>query len=184
MADLPNECWQADVTHVHLRSGQEVEVLNQQLAACKVNEPWLWAWRGLANYIVPKIDVQVSGILRSQPNVQATNDPGSNGASASANYIVANAAVAAAIFVAVLGVDHLARLHRGGAALDGEGNVLKGLEMQLVARPWDGWTIQAAGSWNHSEQTNSPQLLNSNPDSPNFGKVIQYTCGGTYYTAG
>jgi transposase InsO family protein len=29
VADLPNERWQADVTHVHLRSGQEVEVLNQ-----------------------------------------------------------------------------------------------------------------------------------------------------------
>ena len=55
------------------------------------------AWVGLANYVVPKIDVQVSGILRSQPNSAATNDPGSNGASASANYIVANAAVTAAL---------------------------------------------------------------------------------------
>ncbi len=27
-----------------------------------------WNWRGLANYIVPKIDVQVSAILRSQAN--------------------------------------------------------------------------------------------------------------------
>ena len=44
------------------------------------------AWRGLANYVVPKIDVQVSGIMRSQPNVLATNDPGSNGLSQSANY--------------------------------------------------------------------------------------------------
>jgi len=61
---------------------------------------------------------------------------------------------------------------------------LKGLEMQLVARPWEGWTIQAAGSWNHSEQTNSPQLLNNNPDSPDVGQPIVYTCGGTYFTAG
>jgi outer membrane receptor protein involved in Fe transport len=61
---------------------------------------------------------------------------------------------------------------------------LKGLEMQLVARPWQGWTIQAAGSWNHSEQTNSPQLLNNNPDNPNVGQPIVYTCGGTYFTPG
>jgi len=54
---------------------------------------------------------------------------------------------------------------------------LKGLEMQLVARPWEGWTIQAAGSWNHSEQTNSPQLLNNNPDSPNVGQPIVYPGG-------
>ncbi len=59
---------------------------------------------------------------------------------------------------------------------------LKGLEMQLVARPGRGWTIQAAGSWNHSEQTNSPQLLNTNPDSPAVGQPITITCGGTYYT--
>ncbi|MDE2251530.1 MAG: TonB-dependent receptor [Gammaproteobacteria bacterium] len=63
---------------------------------------------------------------------------------------------------------------------------LKGLEMQLVARPWEGWTIQAAGSWNHSEQTNSPQLLNNNDvtPSPSLGQPITYTCGGTYFTAG
>ena len=58
---------------------------NKDTGACRIDEPWLWAWRGLANYIVPKIEVQVSGILRSQPNVLATNDPGSNGLSQSAN---------------------------------------------------------------------------------------------------
>jgi Carboxypeptidase regulatory-like domain len=59
---------------------------NRDVAACRVEEPWLWAWRGLANYVVPKIDVQVSGILRSMANVAATNDPASNGLSQSANY--------------------------------------------------------------------------------------------------
>ena len=59
---------------------------NKDVGACRIEEPWLWAWRGLANYVVPKIDVQVSGIMRSQPNVLATNDPGSNGLSQSANY--------------------------------------------------------------------------------------------------
>ncbi len=59
---------------------------NRDVDACRVEEPWLWAWRGLANYVVPKIDVQVSGIMRSMANVTATNDPASNGLSQSANY--------------------------------------------------------------------------------------------------
>ena len=66
---------------------------SQQIASCKVSEPWLAAWRGLANYVVPKIDVQVSGIFRSQPNIAATNDPASSGASSNANLIVPNAIV-------------------------------------------------------------------------------------------
>jgi transposase InsO family protein len=28
VADLPNECWQMDITHVYLAGGQEVEILN------------------------------------------------------------------------------------------------------------------------------------------------------------
>ena len=59
---------------------------NRDVDACRIEEPWLWAWRGLANYVVPKIDVQVSGIMRSMANVAATNDPASNGLSQSANY--------------------------------------------------------------------------------------------------
>ena len=54
--------------------------------ACRIEEPYLWAWRGLANYTVPKVDVQVSAILRSQENIAATNDPGSNGQSLAAQY--------------------------------------------------------------------------------------------------
>jgi hypothetical protein len=54
--------------------------------ACEIEEPYLWAWRGLANYTVPKVDVQISAILRSQDNVTATNDPGSNGLSLGAQY--------------------------------------------------------------------------------------------------
>ena len=54
---------------------------------------------------------------------------------------------------------------------------LKGLELQAVARPWQGWTFQAAASWNHSEQTNSPALV-----SIIDGKPITRTCGGNFYT--
>ena len=56
------------------------------VSACRTDEPWLWNWRGLVTYVVPKVDVQVSGILRSQANVSTTNDPASSGLSQSANY--------------------------------------------------------------------------------------------------
>jgi hypothetical protein len=65
------------------------------VSACRIEEPWQWAWRGLANYVVPKVDVQVSAIMRSQPNVAATNDPASSGASQAANYFEPSAAVVA-----------------------------------------------------------------------------------------
>jgi len=68
---------------------------NQPVSACRIEEPWLWNWRGLASYTVPKVDVQVSGILRSQANTQATNDPASSGASQAANYFEPASAVIA-----------------------------------------------------------------------------------------
>ena len=43
-------------------------------ATCE--EPWLAAWRGLVNYTVPKIDVQVSGILRSTAEHLGDQRPG------------------------------------------------------------------------------------------------------------
>jgi hypothetical protein len=72
-------------------------LLNEQRSACHVKDPWLWAWRGLASYSVPKIDVQVSAIMKSQPNVTATNDPASNGLAMQANFFQTNAAVLAAL---------------------------------------------------------------------------------------
>jgi hypothetical protein len=68
---------------------------NKDVGACSISEPWLFAWRGLANYIIPKVDVQVSAIMRSQPNLAATNDPASNGLSMSANYFETSANVIA-----------------------------------------------------------------------------------------
>ena len=69
----------------------------QQASTCRIEEPWLWAWRGLGSYIVPKVDVQISAIMRSQPNVTATNDPASNGQSLNATYFQTNAAILAAL---------------------------------------------------------------------------------------
>jgi len=67
--------------------------VQQAISSCHVQEPWLAAWRGLATYTIPKIDVQFSAIMRSQPNIAATNDPASNGASVAGNLIVPNALV-------------------------------------------------------------------------------------------
>jgi hypothetical protein len=39
--------------------------------------------------------------------------------------------------------------------------------------------VQGAASWNQSEQTNSPALMDTNPQSVNFGKPITQACGGT-----
>jgi hypothetical protein len=85
----------AAVPEIYTQTGSWL--LNQQASACRVEEPWLWAWRGLTTYIVPKIDVQVSAIMRSQPNLVATNDPASNGLAQNANYFQTNAAVLAAL---------------------------------------------------------------------------------------
>jgi hypothetical protein len=54
--------------------------------ACDVAEPWQTSVRGLASYTVPKVDVLVSGIFRSQTNAQPGSDVGTNGASRTATY--------------------------------------------------------------------------------------------------
>jgi hypothetical protein len=55
--------------------------------ACNATEPWLTSVRGLASYTVPKVDVMVSGIFRSQANAQPGNvNVGTNGASRTATY--------------------------------------------------------------------------------------------------
>jgi len=59
---------------------------------------------------------------------------------------------------------------------NGQNFDIKGIETSLVARVVPGLTLQAAGSWNHSRQTNSPALINNNPDSAGFGKPITQNC--------
>ncbi|HET9388672.1 MAG TPA: TonB-dependent receptor [Steroidobacteraceae bacterium] len=59
---------------------------------------------------------------------------------------------------------------------NGQNFLIKGAETQLVARVVTGLTAQAAASWNQSRQTNSPILLNNNPQSPDFGKPIAVAC--------
>jgi hypothetical protein len=71
--------------------------VTNRIDACRIEEPWLWNWRGLITYVVPKVDVQVSGIIRSQSNTQNTNDPASTGLSMQALYFEPNSAVLAAL---------------------------------------------------------------------------------------
>ncbi len=66
--------------------------------ACNATEPWLTSVRGLGSYTVPKVDVMVSAIFRSQANVQPGAAVGTNGASRTATY-----RMTAAQFLAITG---------------------------------------------------------------------------------
>jgi hypothetical protein len=65
----------------------------QQVSACHVAEPWLTQIRGLATYVVPRIDVQLSASFQFKPGTLGLggNDSASNGNSVNANYVVTNA---------------------------------------------------------------------------------------------
>jgi hypothetical protein len=65
----------------------------QQAASCHVAEPWLTQIRGLATYVVPKVDVQVSASFQFKPGTLGLggNDAASNGNSVAANYVVTSA---------------------------------------------------------------------------------------------
>jgi iron complex outermembrane receptor protein len=54
---------------------------------------------------------------------------------------------------------------------------VRGVETSVVAVVLPGLTLQGAASWNQSEQTNSPSLMDTNPASVNFGKPITEACG-------
>jgi hypothetical protein len=54
--------------------------------SCNAEEPWLTSVRGLGSYTVPKVDVMVSAIFRSQANAQPGAAVGTNGASRPATY--------------------------------------------------------------------------------------------------
>jgi iron complex outermembrane receptor protein len=56
---------------------------------------------------------------------------------------------------------------------------VRGIETSLVALVAPGLTVQGAGSWNQSKQTNSPALIDNGPGSNNFGKPITVSCNST-----
>jgi hypothetical protein len=68
------------------RFGAPQVIINGQ-PTCAFSEPWLTQARGLVSYTVPKVDVLVSTIIRSQPNAQpAATTVATNGGSRIATY--------------------------------------------------------------------------------------------------
>jgi hypothetical protein len=65
--------------------------------SCAVTEKWLTTFRGLASYTIPKVDVLLSGVFRSNPNTVPSGNPASTGGSLSANYTMTNAQIIAAL---------------------------------------------------------------------------------------
>ena len=59
---------------------------------------------------------------------------------------------------------------------NGQNFVIKGVETSLTARLLAGLTLQGSASWNKSEQTNSPSLIDNNPASSGFGQPITQVC--------
>ena len=82
---------------------------------CDSTEPWLTQARALVSYTVPKVDVLVSAIFRSQPNAQpATRRLGTNGGSRTANYQMTPAQFLAATGVPLrAGLAHAERQSAG-----------------------------------------------------------------------
>jgi iron complex outermembrane receptor protein len=66
---------------------------------------------------------------------------------------------------------------------NGQNFRIRGIETSVVARVTSELTLRASSAWNHSEQTNSPQLIDNNPadnvPGGNFGKPITQVCSGT-----
>jgi hypothetical protein len=73
------------------------ETVGGRIDACDVTELWLTTFRGLATYVVPKIDVMVSAVMRSNPNTAPAGTPASTGGSLGATVQVTSAQVLAAI---------------------------------------------------------------------------------------
>jgi hypothetical protein len=65
----------------------------QQVDSCSITEKWLTSFRGLASYQVPRVDVLVSAIVRSQVATTPSNAVAMNGNSLAANYNVPSAVV-------------------------------------------------------------------------------------------
>ena len=59
---------------------------------------------------------------------------------------------------------------------NGQNFRINGVETSFIAQIWRGLTLRGAGSWNSSEQVNSPALIDNNPQSVNFGKPLTEDC--------
>ncbi len=73
------------------------------------------------------------------------------------------------IFAPQLGLGNLT------VGLNGPDYEVTGIEAQIVWAATENLTIQGSASKNDGELTNSPALINNNPDSPTFGEAITET---------
>jgi hypothetical protein len=70
---------------------------NGRIDSCAVTELWLTTARGLVSYTIPRVDVQVSAVFRSNPNTSPSGNPASTGGSLPATVTVTNAQIQAAL---------------------------------------------------------------------------------------
>ena len=72
---------------------------SEQVTACRVVEPFQTQVRGLASYVIPKIDVQVSGTFQFKPGTGGIggNSSASNGASLDANWFAPSSIIVPAL---------------------------------------------------------------------------------------
>jgi len=70
------------------------------------------------------------------------------------------------IFAPQLGLGNLT------VGLNGPDYEVNGIEVQIVWAATESLTIQGSAAFNDSKLTNSPALINNNPDSPTFGEPI------------
>ena len=100
------------------RFGQPQVIVDGQ-PTCDFTEPWLTQVRGLVSYTMPKVDVLVSAIIRSQPNAQPANTTvATNGGSRIATYQMTPAQ-----FLAATGVPLRAGLAQQSVNLLAQGDV-------------------------------------------------------------
>jgi outer membrane receptor protein involved in Fe transport len=59
---------------------------------------------------------------------------------------------------------------------NGQNFEIQGIEASIIAQVAQGLILEGAASWSESEQTNSPSLINTNPDSDGFGEPITQSC--------
>ncbi len=64
--------------------------------------------------------------------------------------------------------------------VNGPDYAIKGVEAQFIGRPFDGFTVQGSVTLNDNKQTNSPCLIDNEPNSPNLGKCITEVKGNPF----
>jgi iron complex outermembrane receptor protein len=57
---------------------------------------------------------------------------------------------------------------------------IDGLELQIVARVFEGLTLQGSGSWNSPSQSSAPCLIDNHAGSPNLGNCITEVKGASF----